>query len=153
LLIPDQEILRVAECTGGEVDLEMVFEPRPDYGRARVRFHDAGKLGLRVERGATVLGLRATIPLEVGSDRATARAHLRAGEMVCASLTYADDLPAVLPPLGAHSLEVVARSVAWWKEWLSKMTYDGPWKEAVARSALALKLLNYAPSGAILAAP
>ncbi|MBI4503117.1 MAG: glycoside hydrolase family 15 protein, partial [Gemmatimonadetes bacterium] len=152
-LFPDHEILRVLECTQGEADLEMRLEPRPGYGRQPFRIRDAGNLGLRIESGPVLLGFRSTVPLEL--DDAGARAHLRlrAGQSVTASLTYADDLPAVFPPLGQHARDVLRRSIEWWQGWIAQISYHGPWQEAVARSALALKLLEYAPSGAMVAAP
>ncbi len=153
LLLPDHEILRVAECVTGDVEIAMHFEARPDYGRARPRVRHAGPLGVRLEMGADLLVLRSDLPLDVAADgRVAGRARLRAGDTIHASLTFADDWPAVLPPLGAWSQAAMARSVAWWREWASKLHYDGPRRETVIRSALALKLLIYAPSGAIVAA-
>jgi hypothetical protein len=52
LLLPDHEILRVAECVRGEVELEMRCAPRPRYGQRRGRVRDAGKSGIRVSFGA-----------------------------------------------------------------------------------------------------
>ena len=49
--------------------------------------------------------------------------------------------------------ELVVKTVEYWRRWLSKSTYQGRWREMVYRSALALKLLTYAPTGAIVAAP
>ncbi len=154
LLLPDHEILRAAECVRGEVELEMRFAPRPDYGRRRGRVRNAGPLGVRVEMGADLLVLRSDIPLDITADgQVRGRSRLREGDAVHASLTFADDWPAVLPPLGAWSRAAIARSVAWWRGWASRVRYDGPCREAVIRSALALKLLVYAPSGAVVAAP
>jgi GH15 family glucan-1,4-alpha-glucosidase len=59
----------------------------------------------------------------------------------------------VFAPLGPETRRIVDRSERWWKAWSSKMTYQGPDRDAVLRSALALKLLVFAPSGAIVAAP
>ena len=154
LLLPDHEILRVAECVRGEVEIEMQCAPRPDYGRRPGRIRHAGRLGVRVEMGADLLVLRSDLPLDISADgqvRGTAR--LRAGDAVYTSLTFADDWPAVLPPLGDWSRAAIARSVAWWQDWASRLRYDGPRRDMVIRSALALKLLVYAPSGAVVAAP
>jgi GH15 family glucan-1,4-alpha-glucosidase len=154
LLLPDHEILRVARCVDGEVDVEMRFAPRPHYGQRPGRIRDAGPLGIRVELGADLLVLRSDVRLEVtGSGDVRGHARLRAGEAVRASLTFADDWPAIVPPLGEWSDAAIARSVAWWQGWASRLAYDGPRRDMVVRSALALKLLIYAPSGAIVAAP
>ena len=154
LLLPDHEILRVAECVRGEIEIEMQCAPRPDYGRRPGRIRHAGRLGVRVEMGADLLVLRSDLPLDISADgqvRGTAR--LRAGDAVHTSLTFADDWPAVLPPLGDWSRAAIARSVGWWQDWASRLRYDGPRRDMVIRSALALKLLVYAPSGAVVAAP
>jgi GH15 family glucan-1,4-alpha-glucosidase len=153
LLLPDHEILRVGRCVRGEVELELRFAPRPDYGRRRGRIRHAGPLGVRVELGADLLVLRSDIPLDVTADgEVRGRTLLHEGEAIHASLTFADDWPAVLPPLGEWSRAAIARSVAWWRGWASQLRYDGPCRAEVIRSALALKLLVYAPSGAVVAA-
>jgi GH15 family glucan-1,4-alpha-glucosidase len=154
LLLPDHAILRLATCERGEVELETVYAPRPDYGRERPRLRDAGPLGLRVETGAGLLTLRAGLPLRIeDGTRATGRIRLRAGEECQLALTLASEWPAILPPLGEPSREALARTVRWWSRWAARVRYDGPARDAVVRSALALRLLVYAPSGAVIAAP
>jgi len=154
LLLPEHEILRIAECKGGEIDLEMVFDPRPGYGREKPLVRSAGKLGLRMETRCGLLVLRTDMPLDMsGAGPIRARSVIRTSESLHFSLTLATEWQAVFPPLGRWSLESVRRSISWWKQWASRLTYRGPAREAVMRSALALKLLIYAPSGAILAAP
>ena len=154
VLWPSHEILRVLVCEGGEIDVEMVFEPRPHYAATLPRVRDAGKLGWRVEMGTELLTLRTDMPGGLlAKGRVLAKARLRAGEQFQFSLTYADEWQAILPPLGQRSRDVVASSIAWWRGWTSKLEYDGPARDAVVRSALALKLLVHAPSGAIVAAP
>jgi GH15 family glucan-1,4-alpha-glucosidase len=153
LLAPDHEILRVAVCELGEVDLETTFAPRPGYGSERPRLRDAGKLGIRAETGGGLLTLRADLPLRIeGPGLATGRVRLRAGEVRHLSLGFADAWPAILSPLGASS-DAVARTAGWWRRWAARIRYEGPARGAVVRSALALRLLVYAPSGAVVAAP
>jgi GH15 family glucan-1,4-alpha-glucosidase len=103
-----------------------------------------------VGRGA--YWLRSSAPLEVENDRATAIVPLTRGARLQLSLTYSEESPAVLVALGDEVDRRIAESVAWWQEWSSQCSYRGPYRDAVLRSALALKLLAYAPSGAITAA-
>jgi hypothetical protein len=136
LLLPDHEILRVAKCLRGEVEIQMRFAPRPHYGRRRGRIRDAGRFGVRVEVDADLLVLRSDFSLDITADgEICGHARLRAGEAVHASLTLADDSSAVLPPLGEWSRAAIARSVAWWRDWASRLRYDGPRREMVIRSA------------------
>ena len=152
VLTPDHEILRIARCQAGEVELEQRFSPRPGYGKHR-QLRDAGALGLRVESRQGTATLRTTMQLARGDADACGRVRLRAGDVVYASLTFADDWPAVLPPLGRRCERALERTIAWWRAWTARLRYDGPFADAVKRSALALKLLCYAPSGAVVAAP
>lgn len=153
ILLADHEILRFVECVHGEVELEMVLAPAPSYGQQRPRIRSWGALGTRIETSEGLLVLRAEVPVTIVGDAIRARVRLGAGETRCFSLTFADEWQAVLPPLGAWSRESLARSIRWWRSWLRSLAYDGPDRDAVARSALVLKLMVYAPSGAIVAAP
>src|SRR5204862_430938 len=82
--------------------------------------------------------------------RATFRLHAR--ETAQLSLSYAEDAPAVLSCLGETAKERIRTSLQWWKQWAARASYEGPYREVVIRSALTLKLLTYAPSGAVIAA-
>jgi GH15 family glucan-1,4-alpha-glucosidase len=154
LLLPEREILRLIRCERGEVELELAFDPRPGYGLAARGLRWAGPLGVRLTTDAGLLTLATDLPLTIDPDGvARGRARLRAGQAAHASLTFAAEAPAVCPPLGEWSRASVDRSVTWWRRWASQIRYDGPRREAVIRSALALKLMVYAPSGAVVAAP
>lgn len=153
VLVPDHEVLRQVECRDGEVELAMEFWPRAYYGRDEVKVRDRGKLGLAIELGRGVYWLRSTHAMKIMDAAASAHITLRAGERAQFSLSYSEDAPAVLCCLGDAAANSIARSQHWWAQWAERAKYEGPYREAVLRSALVLKLLSYAPSGAIIAAP
>ena len=154
ILIPDHELVRMLECTAGEVELAVAIAPRPDLGHARARAGDLGALGVRWEVGGALLSLRADTPLALAGDGSVhARFRLRAGERVAFTLAYDEESPAVLPLTGIAALAAIDRSAAWWRSWASRARYAGAHRDVVIRGALVLKLLSYAPSGAIVAAP
>ena len=151
-LVPDHELLRQITCTQGEVELEVDFFPRARYGFKSVRIHDMGFQGLRMELGRGAYWLRSSVPLKITEDRIHARFTMRRGETGQFSLSYAEESPTALPALGARARAAIERSIDWWRQWAAKAKYCGPYRDAVIRSALVLKLLAYAPSGAVIAA-
>ncbi|MGA7521560.1 MAG: glycoside hydrolase family 15 protein [Acidobacteriaceae bacterium] len=151
-VVPDRQLLRELQCTDGEIAFQMDFRPRPDYARRPVSVEPKGLLGLRIPLGRGVGWLRSNGPLRAEPDGATAQIHLRRGDSLQWSLTYTEEAPAVLPPLGAEAHAAIDRSVQWWRGWLTGSQYRGPYRNEVERSLLALKLLAFSPSGAIAAA-
>jgi GH15 family glucan-1,4-alpha-glucosidase len=154
-LTPEHEVLRELEGLEGEVEIEILYDPRPDYGRVRPLLEQWGPLGLRCEGNGTSLTLRSELPLELTDGDRSARGfvRIRSGEQTYLSLTYSMEAPAVIPLLGEAARGRIERTVDWWQEWANRCTYEGPYRDAVVRSALALKLMTYAPSGALVAAP
>jgi GH15 family glucan-1,4-alpha-glucosidase len=153
-LHPERSLLRIARCAAGEVELAVEVDLRPGFGAARRRWRDRGALGLFLEAAGEVWVLRSEPPLALAPGGvARGRVRLRGGETARFALTHATEAPAALPPLGAVAEEALSRTEALWRRWVRQLRYTGPFRDAVARSALALKLLAYAPSGAIVAAP
>jgi len=152
-LVPTHELLREVACTEGRVEIEISFQPRPEYGANAAAIRDIGQLGLRMDVGRGACWLRSSVPLAIDERGAHARVALKRGDRLQFSLSYAEESPAVLPALGRRVEDAIRRSVEWWEKWAARSKYDGPYKDAVTRSALILKLLAYAPSGAIIAAP
>jgi GH15 family glucan-1,4-alpha-glucosidase len=151
-LTPFRQILRRIECVSGEVPMEVDFSPRMNYARAStpLRFR-AGSIC--VEQGPIVLNLRSDVKFDLAGPDATARFTMHQGEQHDFALGFDDHSPAVFPCIGAEATAEIDRSIEIWREWSSQCSYDGPYRQAVIRSALVLKLLAYAPSGAIVAAP
>jgi GH15 family glucan-1,4-alpha-glucosidase len=154
-LTPEHEILREIEGVDGEVEVEIFYDPRPDYGLTRPVLERQWDHGLRCEVGRAALVLRSELPLEPEGDGSGASgvAQIQAGECKYLSLTYSAEAPAVVPLLGEVARGRIERTVRWWQEWANRCAYEGPYRAAVVRSALALKLMTYAPSGALVAAP
>jgi GH15 family glucan-1,4-alpha-glucosidase len=154
-LTPEHEVLRELEGLEGEVEIEILYDPRPDYGRVRPLLEERGALGLRCEVDGASLTLRSELPLELTDDDRSARgaSRIRSGERKYLSLTYSVEAPAVVPLLGEVARGRIDRTVHWWREWANRCAYEGPYRDAVVRSALTLKLMTYAPSGALVAAP
>ena len=153
-LWPEQELVRRVECEQGEMELQSHFDPRPNYGRANYRIRDAGALGLRLETESGLFTLRSDLSFTSAPEGGlVARARVKAGEVVAFSLGFAAEGPAVLAPLGELVRQKLDLTIQWWQQWSERATYNGPYREQVLRSALALKLMIYAPSGAMIAAP
>ena len=146
LLTPFRQLLRRVEVMEGEVPIVVRFEPRPDYGRREPVLKTMKNAIFCVDR-ATVLHLHSDVTLDNGTMT------LRGGERADFALAFDDKTPAVYPAVGDEATAEIERTLRFWKEWSSQLAYDGEYRQAVMRSALLLKLLTYAPSGAIVAAP
>lgn len=151
--LPWNELTRKIEVTEGSVRLRWEVAPGDRFGDARpfTWKRDGHQV---VQVGDQQIGVFAFDlgRVEVGPHRIGGSATLAAGQSGLLALVATDDEPIPVPQ--RRSVEGrLARTAASWQDWTANMDYDGPWSEAVKRSALALKLLLYAPAGAIAAAP
>ncbi|MBX3201516.1 MAG: glycoside hydrolase family 15 protein [Labilithrix sp.] len=148
------EVHRRIDCASGTVEAEVVFDPRFDYGRDVPKIHVA-EHGLMAEgSGGERLALSASrrldfAPLPDGGMRATLT--LKPGEHLWIVLEWNGQ--GVEPTQSYRPYEHLRTTRRKWREWSAKLTYDGPWRHHVLRSALALKLMIYRPTGAVVAAP
>ena len=150
---PMRELGRKVEALAGTVPLRWRFEPRFGYARADTRIdHRAGRWFASAGADAIALGVFGAENGTVRGDAVEGELHLEQGASALLSLAGASREPAVIP--GRDDAERrLQRTMRFWPAWAARSQYDGPWGEAVTRSALALKLLTFAPSGAIVAAP
>ena len=100
------------------------------------------------------LGLATSIPLEQHGTGVCAEFMLQEEESATFVLRQTEAGGGCgLPMTETEAEELFQLTVAYWQRWLAKCTYRGRWRESVQRSALALKLLTFSPTGAIVAAP
>jgi len=147
-------LLRRVEGIEGEVGLRMEFVPRLEYGLTAPLLFGT-EAGAVARGGPAELQLIAGCPLELGDTRAEAGFVVRAGESVPFGLVYrrvagsGDGEP---PELEVGTALENARLA--WESWVAERDgYRGPYGREVRRSTLVLQALNYAPTGAVVAAP
>jgi alpha,alpha-trehalase len=149
----DHSLLRIATCIDGEVELDMECVPRFAYGTAAAAW-SGGELGEAVAEGAeTQLHLTSDMDLTLEEGTARGRVHLREGETSFCALSWGDG--ALGGPRSApEAIERLDSTREFWRAWLRHGDFpDHPWRIHLQRSALVLKGLTYAPTGAIIAAP
>jgi GH15 family glucan-1,4-alpha-glucosidase len=145
-----ERMIRRVLAVRGRIRLVATVAPRFDYARAghEVELTADGAVFRSAE---LALSLSAPCPLEVLDGRdVRARLELEAGDAATFVLEPGE------PPKQYSEEDIAAAfdaTVAFWRRWLSRSRYGGRWREMVHRSALALKLLTYEPTGAIVAAP
>ena len=146
-------IYRRVEGHRGTVPLEVEFTPRFDYGRLPTRLvpRRAGLLATDDRRDAAALSATAGLAWRVGDAGAQCSFEVGAGQAWWFVLRWDDDEVQSIEALEPQrTLDATSR---WWDAWVAQIAYRGPYRAEVERSALALKLLQYEPSGAIVAAP
>jgi GH15 family glucan-1,4-alpha-glucosidase len=155
---PYQQLIRVVEGVRGRINLELVISPRFDYGEVRpwIRQHGVRFYSAIGGNDALVVTGDPDIAPTKGHDLA-AQIPLRAGERCRLSIQFvrpelleSDQVSAPEPDEIDRRL---AQTIEWWHRWISRIRIDGPHASAVKRSAIVLKCLNNAPTGAIVAAP
>ena len=149
---PLREVLRVIEGVSGTVGFEVVVEPRPDYARAQPRLQRRGRLGWFCSWGHEVLHVGSEVDLHQDGAALRGTVAVAAGEQRAFSLSYSNGEMVVVPLL-EQAGDRLARTAEWWRNWSGRIGFAGPYRDAVVRSAVTLKLLTFAPSGAIVAAP
>ncbi len=150
--VPHLLVRRVA-CTTGEVEVEVSYEPRPEYGLV-VPLLGVVPGGVTARGGAEWLVLSTPVPLTVGAGSGRGRSVLHAGESVHLAL-HRSTLEQT--PARVWSQDELAaaldNTVGAWRSWSDlHQSYEGPWADLVHHSGRVLQGLSFQPSGAIVAA-
>jgi GH15 family glucan-1,4-alpha-glucosidase len=148
-------LVRTIECVQGEVPVELICAPKFNYGRTPARWTPLAaepEFAIDATDGATTVRLLSDMRMGVEGSTVHARHTLREGEQRFCALSWTAELGG--PRTYEQATEHIARTCHFWREWLASGTYpDHPWRAYLQRSALVLKGLTYAPTGAMVAAP
>ncbi|GAB3165001.1 glycoside hydrolase family 15 protein [Amycolatopsis stemonae] len=152
-------IARLVRCVRGRMTFDVLVAPRFDYGR---RTHQA----MLAKNGAVFVARESSLvlhPVRERDDEHFAEARVEGGDVhLRLTLTTGQVRGVVLETDAAeppHEIrpgeftDLLQSTVDWWRSWLAGSTYRGRWREMVTRSAITLKLLTYAPTGGLVAAP
>jgi GH15 family glucan-1,4-alpha-glucosidase len=155
-----QQLVRMVRCVRGEMAFAIEIAPRFDYGREPHETHVT-------ENGVVFQGARNALSLSIvrePDDARLARVQLASEETLQIELTLsAGQMRGLVLETGearpprqvrvAEAWRLFNETVRFWRSWLAQSTYTGRWRETLQRSAITLKLMTYAPSGGIVAAP
>jgi GH15 family glucan-1,4-alpha-glucosidase len=154
-------LVRNIKVVRGTMRFAIEIQPRFDYGRAthKLELTDSGGVFQSDGLELTVHGIApqgtsvqdAGITVERAGDGVRWTRTLREGEIGGVVLESMGGAPRLVPPEEAQRL--ADETARFWRDWLHRSTYRGRWREMVARSAITLKLMTYAPTGALVAAP
>ncbi len=150
----DHVLLRTVRCVNGEMQLTLDCEPVFDYGRKLGRWAYAGddyhRVTCRADGNEVALTLTSDMNLGFEGPRAIARTLIKEGETRFCALSWGSERPPV-------TFDEAYRRLVWtahhWQHWLARGHFpDHPWRQYLERSALTLKGLTFAPTGAVIAA-
>src|SRR6187200_1718847 len=152
--VAEHVLLRTFRCLDGFVDLELDCQPAFDYGRSNGSWRYVGDgYGDAVCKAQGIepaLRLRTDVRLGFEGGRARAETSLRAGQQAFCALGWSDRPP---PATYDDAEARLAETRAYWHEWVNRGRFpDHAWQIHLQRSALTLKALTYAPTGAMIAA-
>jgi len=145
-----REIHRIADCVEGELGLRIIFQPRLDYARGNTTLLETAEGIIAKNRGHQI-NLASSVKLRVAdSDILTHEFRLSKGQRAVFVLKWGKK-PAI-PLTRYETSKKLSKTLSYWKRWVGHVKYQGPFRANVVRSCLVLKLLQYAPTGAMVAA-
>lgn len=149
-----QGVIRIARCVRGSVAFRLECVPAFDYARQKhERVMEAS--GVTFRNPQLTLVLSSSIPLaEFEEGGVAVEFVLNENEKQSLVLEVVQENNKRTPPdVNQYARTALFETLHYWRDWASRCTYSGRWREMVTRSALALKLLIYEPTGAMIAAP
>jgi GH15 family glucan-1,4-alpha-glucosidase len=152
-VIARHRLVRRVLCARGSMRFDAEVAPRFDYAREAHTLHlDDPQMAI-FEASSLTLALSASVPMTRAQNDIGCSFTLAEGETATFELEVLADGARPSPLSNEHAAELFTETVEFWRGWISHSNYRGRWRETVHRSALVLKLMTYAPSGALVAAP
>jgi GH15 family glucan-1,4-alpha-glucosidase len=154
-------LVRLVRVVRGTMRFVLEIQPRFDYGRKSHELSITEEGAVFASDDLTLTLHRVGDPLMASAERARAIERIDAGVRVTVTLRAGDVGGMVLESGGAgprqldrdEIMRLFVETREYWRRWLDRSTYTGRWRETVTRSAMTLKLMTYAPTGALVAAP
>lgn len=148
----DHQVIRLVRGVRGEIPFRMECRPAFDYARKEARL-EKRPFGVRFSHGELAVDLVTPLDVRVEEGAAHADFVLREEDQIPVVLAQSDGGRAPrLEGLGEVCQTEFRRTLRFWQDWIMRNRYQGRWRERVKRSTLALKLLTFRPTGAIVAA-
>ena len=147
------QLVRIVKAIRGSVQFLMECRPAFDYGRSghktELRDHTAS-----FRSPGLSMVLRSTVPMSEKGPAVVSVFTLSEGQTAVFEFDEVEpDSDLGTSATEAEAAKLFQMTVDYWQRWLSRCTYTGRWREMVYRSALALKLMAFEPTGAIVASP
>jgi len=154
------QLVRMVRCVRGEMSFVVDVAPRFDYGRESHETHvtDDGVVFQGAHNAMSLSFVREPddarlARVQMGSENdPQVELTLSAGQMRGLVLETGEPRPPRQVRV-SEAWQLFDETVQFWRSWLARSTYTGRWRETLERSAITLKLMTYAPSGGIVAAP
>ncbi|MDY6892875.1 MAG: glycoside hydrolase family 15 protein [Chloroflexota bacterium] len=144
------EIHRMVRCASGKMSLEAVVEPRLNYARDETILATS-RWGITASGGSESLVVSSSVPFTVEGHQAASRFVVKRGEKVTFILHYG--ATEAKSPGVYRTKRKLEQTLAYWRSKSEGCVFSGIWGDAILRSYLALHLMIYSPTGAIIAAP
>jgi GH15 family glucan-1,4-alpha-glucosidase len=145
-----QELHRIVDCLEGNPGLRITFQPRFDYARGKTIIRET-RDGCLARNQRHHISLASSVKLLVSNkDLLINDFRLSRGQRLVFVLKWGNSSPT--PVAKYETSRKLSKTLSYWKRWVSHVKYQGPYRTHVVRSCLVLKMLQYAPTGAMVAA-
>jgi GH15 family glucan-1,4-alpha-glucosidase len=153
-LEPGRRVVRIVEALEGRPRVAVHFAPRPGYAATLPRLRQTGRGSWVIADGCEFLLLQSEFALaEASHATLIGEARLATAERRCLCLSYCRNHPGVVPANGGACASACHATHRFWHDFCARIGYNGPFRDAVIRSMVTLRLLTFSLSGAVVAAP